>query len=133
MVTFDDCGSRSHCLAFLFTQIGEGKVQLVSSLRFITCGLTCSLVCVVPVFCLSPVYSAPNCVLPFLGGLLADYVGSGPALITYALCICVGQAMFALGVSSRQLWLMLLGRAVFGLGGESLGVVQSGITSTWFR
>lgn len=36
------------------------------------------------------VYSAPNLVLPFVGGILIDTVGVRPMLISLAALVCVG-------------------------------------------
>jgi MFS family permease len=33
----------------------------------------------------------------------------------------------------KKYWLMLVGRVVFGLGGESMSVAQSAIVSMWFK
>lgn len=79
------------------------------------------------------VYSFPNIILPLLGGFFIDYVGVRLGITIFATLICVGQAVFALGCSSRQYWLALLGRIIFGFGGESLTVSQSAIVSKWFK
>jgi len=38
-----------------------------------------------------------------------------------------------LGATVEKMWLMDLGRLVFGIGGESLNVVQSTYTVLWFK
>lgn len=47
--------------------------------------------------------------------------------------VCFGQFVFALGVTSRSGAVMLLGRVLFGLGGESVGVAQACVTTKWFK
>ncbi|TPX30584.1 hypothetical protein SmJEL517_g05879 [Synchytrium microbalum] len=79
------------------------------------------------------VYSFPNMFLPFLGGQLVDKVDSKKVLILFSLFVCIGQTIFAIGVSSRQFGLMVLGRILFGIGGESISVVQASITTSWFK
>ncbi|KAG5461761.1 MAG: major facilitator superfamily domain-containing protein, partial [Olpidium bornovanus] len=79
------------------------------------------------------VYSAPNVVLPVIGGLLVDRLGPARMLVGFTLCVIVGQSMFAWGVSTRSFGLMVFGRLVFGLGGESLEVAQARVTTDWFR
>eukprot|EP01118_Nematostelium_gracile_P014379 TRINITY_DN5585_c0_g1_i1.p1 TRINITY_DN5585_c0_g1~~TRINITY_DN5585_c0_g1_i1.p1 ORF type:complete len:463 (+),score=112.64 TRINITY_DN5585_c0_g1_i1:40-1389(+) len=80
------------------------------------------------------VYSWPNTVLAFIGGYLVDRV-FGVRLGAVIFCgLCAGgMAIFALGVSLKTYWLAVLGRAVFGLGGESLSVTQSTYTAKWFK
>ncbi|KAI7829849.1 major facilitator superfamily domain-containing protein [Gamsiella multidivaricata] len=79
------------------------------------------------------VYSLPNTVLPFLFGSLVDRFGPQRVLVALSACVCIGQAIFSIGVQTRQIWMMLVGRAIFGIGGESCGVAQASITTTQFR
>ncbi|KAF8938802.1 hypothetical protein BGZ58_000108 [Dissophora ornata] len=79
------------------------------------------------------VYSLPNTVLPFLFGSLIDRFGPQRVLLALSGCVCIGQAIFSIGVQTRQVWVMLLGRAIFGAGGESCGIAQASITTTHFR
>ena len=97
-------------------------------------------------------YSFPNIILPVFGGFFLDRFGTNRVLIIFSLLVCLGQTLFAFGVALKvlhftflfpflmliltvcqSLWLMLLGRVIFGLGGESLGVAQGRITVRWFR
>ncbi|TPX65495.1 hypothetical protein SpCBS45565_g05131 [Spizellomyces sp. 'palustris'] len=54
-------------------------------------------------------------------------------LMIFAGLVCTGQALFAFGVSSRTFEVMVLGRVIFGAGGESLEVATSRITTDWFK
>jgi MFS family permease len=54
-------------------------------------------------------------------------------LILFSLLVTIGQAIFAFGVSIESYPIALLGRAVFGCGGESQNVAQSAIVSVWFE
>eukprot|EP00937_MAST-01D_sp_MAST-1D-sp2_P005672 g5672.t1 len=78
-------------------------------------------------------YSFPNVVLPFFGGLLVDRFSARAALLLFGGLITLGQCLLALGCSLRSFPLMLVGRVVFGFGGESLTVAQSAIVSLWFK
>jgi MFS family permease len=78
------------------------------------------------------VYAMPNVVLPLLGGVMVDRWGPGLCMVSYSICLCVGQALFAVGLSQHSWTKMLLGRAVFGLGGESICVAFSTLFSEWF-
>merc|ERR1719384_1411568 len=66
-------------------------------------------------------YSWPNVVLPVVGGFLMDRVlGIRLGTMVFAFIICMGQGIFALGGFMDRLWVMEIGRFVFGIGGESL-------------
>lgn len=43
------------------------------------------------------------------------------------------QLLFAIGSASQSFPLMLLGRCVYGLGGENMSVAQSSLVAEWFR
>lgn len=47
--------------------------------------------------------------------------------------IFLGQTIFSLGISFKLYWLAIVGRFVFGLGGESLTVAQNTFTARWFE
>ncbi|KNC73916.1 hypothetical protein SARC_13525, partial [Sphaeroforma arctica JP610] len=79
------------------------------------------------------VYSYPNIVLALLGGYLIDgFLGVRAASVLFCALITIGQLLFAIGVQSKVFWVCLLGRFVFGLGGESLTVSQNAFTVRWF-
>ena len=65
------------------------------------------------------VYSIPNMVLPFFGGLLLDIIGIRFGLILFTAINTFGQFVFYMGAQQNKFWLALLGRVIFGLGGES--------------
>ncbi|KAF9280936.1 hypothetical protein BGZ68_006934 [Mortierella alpina] len=79
------------------------------------------------------VYSLPNIILPLFGGVLIDRLSASRMLILFSICICAGQWAFAVGVSLKSIWIMVLGRFVFGIGGECLEVAQAKITTDWFK
>ena len=79
------------------------------------------------------VYSIPNVVLPLFGGNVVDRHGAPQSLFVFAVVVCCGSVLLAIGVSNKNWEVMLLGRFVFGLGAESLCVAQSTITSDWFE
>ncbi|TPX43720.1 hypothetical protein SeLEV6574_g04889 [Synchytrium endobioticum] len=78
------------------------------------------------------VYSLPNIFLPIVGGLLIDRLGSTLMLLVFSSCVCAGQFIFSSGIAGRDFSAMLVGRVLFGLGGESLEVAQARITTDWF-
>jgi len=79
-------------------------------------------------------YSWPNVVLPVVGGFLMDRVlGIRFGTMVFAFIICIGQAIFSLGGFLDRLWVMEIGRFVFGIGGESLAVAQNTYAVSWFK
>jgi MFS family permease len=79
------------------------------------------------------VYSVPNVVLPFFGGYLVDTIGARKMIIVFAILLTLGQAVFALGCTTKSFTAMLIGRVIFGLGGESIVVTQSAMMAEWFK
>mmetsp|Transcript_19281 Transcript_19281/g.20895 ORF Transcript_19281/g.20895 Transcript_19281/m.20895 type:complete len:607 (+) Transcript_19281:100-1920(+) len=79
------------------------------------------------------VYSVPNVILPFFGGYFVDRLGVRLCLIIFALAITVGQLVVAVGLSAQSWPIMFVGRVLYGLGGENLGVANSAILSIWFE
>ncbi|VEL18953.1 unnamed protein product [Protopolystoma xenopodis] len=78
-------------------------------------------------------YSWPNVVLSAMGGFLIDRVlGLSYGGIVFSTAIFAGQLLLALGAYLKQLPLMYFARFVFGIGGESLQVVQNTYCSNWF-
>ncbi|KAI9356236.1 major facilitator superfamily domain-containing protein [Zopfochytrium polystomum] len=79
------------------------------------------------------VYSFPNMFLPLIGGQLVDRFDTRKVLLAFSACVCIGQTLFAVGVSIRSYSVMVFGRILFGIGGESVSVVQSSVTTSWFK
>ena len=87
------------------------------------------------------IYSYPNMILPLFGGVLIDKIGLNFATIFFSILLVIGQAVFAvsgyMGTEDRNnnfpYILALIGRFVFGLGGESLSVCQHVSVGRWFR
>ncbi|XP_025191928.1 major facilitator superfamily domain-containing protein 1-like [Melanaphis sacchari] len=79
-------------------------------------------------------YSWPNVIMCFVGGFLIDSVfGIRLGTIIYALLVVLGQIVFAAGAYLNALWVMILGRLIFGIGGESLAVAQNNYAVLWFK
>lgn len=79
------------------------------------------------------VYSFPNCVLPFFGGYLIDRFGVRKLMVILSLIQFVGQIVFSIGNDNKSVGIMLFGRFLFGVGGESLSVAQNSVTARYFR
>ncbi|KAI8609260.1 major facilitator superfamily domain-containing protein [Chytriomyces sp. MP71] len=78
------------------------------------------------------VYSIPNMFLPYFGGRLVDSLGSR-VLLLYSLLSVSGQILYAAGVHARATGTMMLGRFLFGVGGESVVVVQGCLMASVFE
>lgn len=51
----------------------------------------------------------------------------------FAFIIILGQIIFSMGGFLDRLWVMEVGRFVFGIGGESLSVAQNTYAVSWFK
>jgi MFS family permease len=79
------------------------------------------------------VYSYPNTILCFFGGFIIDRLtGLRMGALLFCSFILVGELMFAVGIQVQQYYVCLVGRFIFGLGGESLTVAQNNFTARWF-
>jgi nitrate/nitrite transporter NarK len=77
-------------------------------------------------------YSIPNMFFPFISSNLINIYGPSRMLIMFSLCVCMGQFLFFMGLLWKNMYLMIIARIVFGIGGESIGVIQSFITANCF-
>ncbi|KAI9297975.1 MFS general substrate transporter [Neoconidiobolus thromboides FSU 785] len=78
-------------------------------------------------------YSLPNVVLPFFMARYVDKLGSKNSLIIFCFMVMVGQYLFSYGLEKHHFNLMLFGRLMVGLGGESIGIAQARLTCHWFE
>jgi MFS family permease len=78
------------------------------------------------------VYAIPNLILPLFGGILFDKYGNRVCLLCFTSILMLGQGLFTFGGYQMNYAVMLLGRAVFGIGSESMYVGQASIISDWF-
>ena len=53
-----------------------------------------------------------------------DKLGSRAGNLIFSLIVTIGQAVFAIGASIKSYPIALLGRSIYGVGGESLNVSQ---------
>lgn len=78
-------------------------------------------------------YSYPNTVLPIFGGIFLDIIGLRLGILVFSGILTLGQGVFMIGGYQKSFGVMIAGRVIFGLGGESLSVAQSAIVSKWFK
>ncbi len=77
-------------------------------------------------------YSMPNIILPFIGGILMLNFGVRFVHIVCATLIALGQLTFACGCRFEDMFAMLIGRTIFGLGGETINVTLNALVVKWF-
>ena len=68
------------------------------------------------------VYAFPNAVLPLISGTVMSVIGVWKGVLGIGTIIACGITVVSLGVYMQSYFIMLLGRAIYGLGGESLFV-----------
>lgn len=78
-------------------------------------------------------YSFPNTVLPWFGGVLSDKIGNNTVMTVCAVLVLVGNMIQTYAIMSFNLTLMVFGRFVFGLGAETLQVCTNTTISKWFN
>jgi len=78
------------------------------------------------------VYSIVNIFIPFIGGTLIEVFGNKTMFLTFGIIIVIGQFIVYLGCKYDSIYTMLVGRVIFGLGGENLNVSQMACVVEWF-
>ena len=79
-------------------------------------------------------YAWPNTVQVFFGGYIIDrYLGVRRGCAICCIVLVAGQALVCRGVQEGKVELLLGGRFLFGIGGETLAVAQSAYAAQWFK
>ncbi len=79
---------------------------------------------------LQGIYSTPNIVMPFIGGIIIDRIGTKRSTLLFGVICFVGAVLTAL---TPQVNVMAAGRLIFGLGAESLIVAITTAIARWFK
>ncbi|MDP9087709.1 MAG: MFS transporter [Pseudomonadota bacterium] len=79
---------------------------------------------------LNSAYAVTAILTLLIGGILIDRIGTKRAITFFAIICCLGAALTA--VSGRP-GMMICGRALLGLGGESLVVAATTVIAKWFK
>ncbi|CAF4142411.1 unnamed protein product [Adineta steineri] len=78
-------------------------------------------------------YSWPNVIMSAVGGVLIDkWLGVARGATIFCSIVVVGQLVFGIGGFFRLIWVMNIGRFIFGVGSESLSSAQSAYAVSWF-
>jgi MFS family permease len=79
---------------------------------------------------LNAIYSFPNIIMVFIGGLIIDRIGARKALIIFTLLVATGAAITS---TTGTIYVMASGRLIFGLGAESMIVAITTLVAKWFK
>jgi len=79
---------------------------------------------------LQGIYSFPNIFTVVIGGIIIDRIGLRRATLIYGVLCFLGAII---NVLTGKLWLMALGRLIFGMGAESLIVAVTTALAVWFK
>ena len=77
-------------------------------------------------------YSLVNIIIPFIGGTLIKIYGNSTMFIIFGIFIILGQLIVYIGCKNLSILTMIIGRIIFGLGGESLNITQMAVVVDWF-
>src|SRR6201997_2767899 len=79
---------------------------------------------------LQAIYSFPNIFTVVIGGFIIDRLGLRKSLMIFGVLCVIGPTITA---ASGHLWLMAVGRLIFGMGAESLNVAVTAALARWFK
>jgi len=77
-------------------------------------------------------YSLPNMIIPLLAGIFLNKMGHHLGLFLTSLLVTIGTSIIAYGGYNNHFDMILLGRTIFGMGAETLWVIQAVFVSNWF-
>ena len=77
-------------------------------------------------------YAIPNIILPFFGGYFVDTFGCCLSLLVSTGLLALGQCVVSMGLLFKSWDVILSGRFIFALGGETLIVASSALLADWF-
>jgi len=78
------------------------------------------------------IYSLPNIILPLFGGLVIERIGLGRGLILTTGLVFIGQFVQCIGGYTMSYGTLILGRAIYGIGGETMYVIRQVFLAKWF-
>jgi len=78
------------------------------------------------------VAAVPNVILPFFGGLILDKIGQRIGLILLVSILLISQIVFYLGAIWNNYFIILIGRFLMGIGGETFTVAILSCLTVWF-
>lgn len=79
---------------------------------------------------LNAIYSFPNIIMVLLGGILIDKIGTRRSVFIFTVLVMIGSIVTAL---KGNIFVMAIGRFIFGVGAESMIVAITTIIARWFK
>ena len=67
-----------------------------------------------------------------MGGVLIRKYGNNFMFFIFAIFIALGQLILAYGCDNKSIEMMLIGRGIFGIGGECIGLCLTGVIVKMF-
>ena len=78
------------------------------------------------------IYSIPNLICVPIGGIIIGYLGSDTSSLLLTAVVFFGSIFNFLGVLTSNYYFLLIGRAIGGMGSQTLVIVQAVIVDEWF-
>lgn len=78
------------------------------------------------------IYSFPNFITTPIGSVLLSTIGLGMGIVIFNSLAFIGPMIIAAGFFFNKFWIVILGRVVYGLGGELCLIAQATISERWF-
>eukprot|EP01017_Pseudomicrothorax_dubius_P039051 TRINITY_DN5943_c0_g1_i1.p1 TRINITY_DN5943_c0_g1~~TRINITY_DN5943_c0_g1_i1.p1 ORF type:complete len:444 (+),score=80.93 TRINITY_DN5943_c0_g1_i1:60-1334(+) len=78
------------------------------------------------------IYSFPNVILPLIGGMLVNRYGYMRMLVILSFLIAFGNFVLYIGVFNRSFPIMIIGRFLYGLGGDNVTIAQWTLVQYYF-
>jgi MFS family permease len=79
---------------------------------------------------LQGIYSFPNIIMVLIGGIIIDRIGTKKAALIFTFLVLLGALFTAI---TSDFIMMVIGRAIFGLGAESMIVAITTVIAKWFK
>jgi MFS family permease len=79
---------------------------------------------------LNGIYSFPNIILVLIGGMIIDRIGTKKSALIFSVLVLIGAFVTVL---KGDIYLMVAGRLIFGMGAESMIVAITTVIARWFK
>ena len=78
------------------------------------------------------IFSIPNIVIPCAGGVIISTLGLRLSYNLFSILIILGMGITTVGAARSDFVLMLFGRFIFALGGDTIIITKSALIAKWF-